>query len=64
MRGARAFKAIAHSVLSPANRSFIDEQNKKSKRGVEKKIVLGNTTFKINEDLKVSLQRIKATLVI
>lgn len=54
LKGARAFRAAAHSVLSPANRQFMDHQEAEAERPTEdRKIILGGETFKVNEDLKV-----------
>ncbi len=54
LKGAGAFKAAAFSVLSPANRRFIETQAAEAERPQEdRKIILGGETFKVNEDLKV-----------
>ena len=54
LKGAKAFKAVAHSVLSPANRKFMEAQREKAEqKEEERKIILGGETFKVNEDLNV-----------
>ena len=66
LRGARAFKAAAHSVLSPANRLFLDQQRAASEGtggggggeggasgGGGRRLTMGGETFRVNEDLKV-----------
>ena len=54
LKGASAFRAAVHSVLSPANREYMDEQKKRADRlasaRIKKKLVLGNKTFSIDED--------------
>ena len=54
LKGARAFRAAARSVLSPANREFIADQARKAgQRAHErhrKKLVIGGKTFSIDED--------------
>eukprot|EP00094_Tigriopus_californicus_P009871 TCALIF_09518-PA protein Name:"Protein of unknown function" AED:0.06 eAED:0.06 QI:947/0.4/0.5/1/1/1/6/0/681 len=54
LRGVKAFRAMAHSVLSPANRQFIEDQQEKSEKPPEDRtLVIGNNTFRVDEDLKV-----------
>ena len=54
LKGASAFRAAVHSVLSPANREYMDEQKRRADRlataRIKKKLVLGNKTFSIDED--------------
>ena len=50
MRGARAFKAMAHSVLNPANRGNVEEKG-------EKEEDQGN-----HDDLKVRIKAFKRSL--
>ena len=54
LKGARAFRAAVHSVLSPANREYMAEQARRADRLAQdrhkKKLVIGGKTFSINED--------------
>ena len=51
LKGASAFRAAVHSVLSPANREYMDQQARRADRSrIKKKLVLGNKTFSIDED--------------
>ena len=51
LKGASAFRAAVHSVLSPANREYMDQQARRADRhATKKKLVLGNKTFSIDED--------------
>jgi hypothetical protein len=52
LKGARAFRAAAQSVLSPANRQFMAEQAMRADRQerTKKKLVIGGETFSIDED--------------
>lgn len=54
LRGARAFRAAAHSVLSPANRQFMADQAERADRlameRAKKRLVLGGQTFSVDED--------------
>ena len=54
LKGARAFRAAVHSVLSPANREYMAEQARRADRLAhdrhKKKLVIGGKTFSINED--------------
>ena len=54
LRGARAFRAAVHSVLSPANRQYMAEQSRRADRLAhernKKKLVIGGKTFSIDED--------------
>lgn len=51
LRGARAFRAAAQSVLSPANRQFMAEQARRADQlAHKKKLVIAGKTFSIDED--------------
>ena len=54
LKGARAFRAAARSVLSPANREFMADQARKAGQRAHgrhrKKLVIGGKTFSIDED--------------
>ena len=54
LKGARAFRAMVNSVLSPANREFMDEQARRAdRRKLEqrrKRLVIGGKTFSVDED--------------
>ena len=54
LKGARAFRAAVNSVLSPANREFMDEQARRAdRRKLEqrrKRLVIGGKTFSVDED--------------
>ena len=54
LKGARAFRAAARSVLSPANREFMADQAHKAGQcahaRTRKKLVIGGKTFSIDED--------------
>ena len=52
LKGARAFRAAVQSVLSPANREYMEEQARRADRGdrQKKKLVIGGKTFSIDED--------------
>ena len=52
LKGARAFRAAVHSVLSPANREYMAEQARRADRNErqKKKLVIGGKTFSIDED--------------
>uniref|UniRef100_A0A0K2U6G1 ITPR-interacting domain-containing protein n=1 Tax=Lepeophtheirus salmonis TaxID=72036 RepID=A0A0K2U6G1_LEPSM len=47
LKGVQAFRAAAHSVLSPANRQFLSEKPKPTKT---KKLILGDETLTVSED--------------
>ncbi|CAB4065560.1 unnamed protein product [Lepeophtheirus salmonis] len=48
LKGVQAFRAAAHSVLSPANRQFLSV--KKPKPTKTKKLILGDETLTVSED--------------
>eukprot|EP00095_Tigriopus_kingsejongensis_P007535 maker-scaffold104_size368486-snap-gene-0.9 protein:Tk07535 transcript:maker-scaffold104_size368486-snap-gene-0.9-mRNA-1 annotation:"hypothetical protein L798_11134" len=52
LKGARAFKAVAHSVLNPANRRFIESQEEQG-IGPNRTMVIGGQSYQVDEDLNV-----------